>query len=135
MEDNHMKIGDVAEKSGVPAKTIRYYEEIGLILPAKRSDNGYRRYTEDDTQTLRFISRARGLGFSVEDCSNLLALYQDRERSSADVKAIALSNIGRIRHKIRELRAMEKTLSDLADRCHGDARPDCPILEDLSEFH
>ncbi len=130
-----MKIGDVAEKSGVPAKTIRYYEGIGLILPAKRSDNGYRRYTEDDTQTLHFISRARGLGFSVEDCSNLLALYQDRERLSADVKAIALSNIGRIQHKIRELRAMEKTLSDLADRCHGDARPDCPILEDLSEFH
>jgi len=130
-----MNIGEVAQKSGVPAKTIRYYEDIGLILPAKRADNGYRRYDDDDVQTLHFINRARGLGFSVENCSNLLTLYQDRNRSSADVKAIALSNIARIQHKIRELKAMETTLIDLAERCHGDERPDCPILEDLSDLH
>jgi MerR family copper efflux transcriptional regulator len=130
-----MNIGEVAQKSGVPAKTIRYYEDIGLILPAKRADNGYRLYDDDDVQTLHFINRARGLGFSVENCSNLLTLYQDRNRSSADVKAIALSNIARIQHKIRELKAMETTLIDLAERCHGDERPDCPILEDLSDLH
>ena len=130
-----MKIGEVAQKSGVPAKTIRYYEEIGLILTADRTDNGYRDYGDTDVQTLRFISRARGLGFSVDDCANLLALYQDRERTSADVKAIALANISHIQHKIGELKAMEMTLTKLADRCHGDERPECPILEDLSELH
>jgi MerR family transcriptional regulator, copper efflux regulator len=129
-----MRIGEVAQDSGVPAKTIRYYEEIGLILPAQRAENGYRHYTPEDVQTLRFISRARGLGFSVENCSALLTLYQDRNRSSADVKAIAQANIDRIRSKIHELKSMETTLTTLIDQCHGDGRPECPILEDLSEL-
>ena len=127
-----MRIGETADRSGVPAKTIRYYEEIGLILPAERAQNGYRTYSEEDIQTLRFISRARGLGFSVDDCANLLALYRDRHRSSADVKSIAQRNIERIRQKIGELRTMETTLGNLVEKCHGDERPDCPILEDMA---
>lgn len=127
-----MKIGEVSNLSGVPAKTIRYYEEIGLILPAERAPNGYRTYSDEDIQTLKFVSRARGLGFSVDDCANLLALYRDRQRSSADVKSIAQRNIERIRQKIIELRAMETTLGNLVEKCHGDTRPDCPILEDMA---
>ncbi|NQV21992.1 MAG: Cu(I)-responsive transcriptional regulator [Rhodospirillales bacterium] len=127
-----MRIGEAAERSGVSAKTIRYYEEIGLILPAGRAQNGYRLYSPEDVQTLRFINRARGLGFSVDDCADLLALYRDRQRSSADVKAIAERNIGRIRQKIDELRTMETALDTLVDKCHGDERPDCPILDDMA---
>lgn len=127
-----MRIGESAERSGVSAKTIRYYEEIGLILPARRAQNGYRLYSPEDVQTLRFINRARGLGFSVDDCVDLLALYRDRQRSSADVKSIAQRNIGRIRQKIDELRTMETALETLVDKCHGDERPDCPILDDMA---
>ena len=127
-----MKIGDAAKRSGVPAKTIRYYESVGLIEPATREDNGYRAYSETDIHTLRFISRARGLGFTVKDVAMLLALYRDSSRASADVKAVAARHVDRIDEKIAELQSMRQTLLHLIDRCHGDDRPDCPILADLA---
>lgn len=127
-----MNIGEAAEKSGLSAKTIRYYESSGLIAPARRSASGYRDYSDDDVHILKFIHRARDLGFSVKDCQALLSLYQDRNRASADVKAIADEHIERISRKIEELAAMRSTLQTLVERCHGDDRPDCPILHDLS---
>ncbi|MDP6389139.1 MAG: Cu(I)-responsive transcriptional regulator [Alphaproteobacteria bacterium] len=127
-----MQIGNAAEKSGIPAKTIRYYEEVGLIQPAHRTESGYRTYDESDVATLRFIQRARGLGFSVKEVRLLLGLWADRARSSADVKGLALDHIGEIDRKIAELQSMRDTLVDLTERCHGDDRPDCPILEDLA---
>lgn len=127
-----MKIGDAAKQSGVPAKTIRYYEGVGLIEAATRQDNGYRDYSETDIHTLRFISRARGLGFTVKDVAMLLALYRDSSRASADVKAVAARHVDRIDEKIAELQSMRQTLLHLVDRCHGDDRPDCPILADLA---
>ena len=127
-----MNIGEAAEVSGVPAKTIRYYESIGLIRPANRAANGYRHYGDIDVQTLRFVNRARGLGFSVKDVSELLALYRDKSRRSSDVKRIALANIAHIDRKIAELQSMRATLTDLTHKCHGDHRPDCPILADLA---
>jgi len=126
-----MNIGAAAERSGLPAKTIRYYEEVGLVRPAKRQDNAYRDYDETDVHRLRFIQRARGLGFSVEQCRELLALYDDHGRASADVKAIALEHIAEIETRIAALEGMRDTLKTLADRCHGDDRPACPILADL----
>jgi Cu(I)-responsive transcriptional regulator len=127
-----VNIGQAARSSGVPAKTIRYYEEIGLIGPAQRADNGYRAFSDTDIETLRFISRARSLGFSVKDVGRLLSLYADKHRASADVKAIAQDTIERIDEKIAELQAMRSTLSVLVERCHGDDRPDCPILEGIA---
>jgi Cu(I)-responsive transcriptional regulator len=127
-----MNIGTVARLSGVAAKTIRYYESIGLIPSAARSDTGYRRYDERDVQTLRFIHRARSLGFSVDDTAKLLGLWRDTGRASADVKALARQHIHAIDKKIRELEAMRGALCDLIDRCHGDERPDCPILDELA---
>ncbi len=127
-----MNIGEAANRSGVPAKTIRYYESIRLIAPAERTAAGYRVYSDADVQTLRFIARARGLGFSVADCANLLALWQDKSRASADVKALARQQVDKIEAKIAELESMRETLDDLMERCHGDARPDCPILSDLA---
>ena len=127
-----MNIGSAAERSGLPPKTIRYYEEIGLIPAAGRTEGGYRDYDETDVQILRFLRGARGLGFSVPECRELLSLYRDRDRASADVKAIALQRIEDIERKILELQSMRKTLKTLAERCHGDDRPDCPILEDLA---
>lgn len=126
-----MNIGEVAELSGVPPKTIRYYEDIGLIRPA-RSVNGYRAFSERDRHKLAFLGRARSLGFSIEDCRTLLSLYEDRDRASADVRAVAAKHIARIEAKLAELEAMRATLVALADRCHGDQRPDCPILDDLA---
>jgi MerR family transcriptional regulator, copper efflux regulator len=125
-------IGEAASRSGVPAKTIRYYEQIGLIGAAERGANLYRSYTEADVEMLRFIGRARRLGFSVQDLKQLVALYRDRSRASADVKALALQHIGRIDRKLAELRTVRAALADLAGRCHGDARPECPILEELA---
>lgn len=127
-----MKIGQAADRSGVAAKTIRYYESVGLLEPAARRGNGYRSYGEGDVETLKFVNRARGLGFSVKDCRNLLALYRDRKRASADVKAVALDHISSIDLKIAELQGMRATLAELADKCQGDERPDCPILDDLA---
>lgn len=127
-----MIIGDVAQRSGVPAKTIRYYESIGLIRSAGRAANGYRVYSGEDVETLRFIQRARSLGFAVKDVANLLALWQDRARASAEVKAVALGHIRDVDAKIAELEAIRRTLLDLVERCHGDHRPDCPILNTLA---
>lgn len=126
-----MNIGEAGRQSGLPAKTIRYYEDIGLLHPARR-DNGFRDYGDKDVHELRFIARARGLGFSVEECRHLLDLYRDTGRASAEVREMAATHIKAIRSKIKELRAMESTLSSLIDRCAGDSRPDCPILEGLS---
>lgn len=126
-----MNIKDAADRTGLPAKTIRYYEEIGLVAPARR-DNGYRDYSDTDAHTLAFLGRARSLGFSIDDCRALLALYDDDGRSSAEVREIARGHLRRIERKIAELMAMRDTLSDLIDACHGDARPDCPILADLA---
>ena len=127
-----MNIGEAARRSGVPAKTIRYYESIHLIPEPARRDNGYRTYSERDVDILRFVSRARSLGFSMRDVSSLLALWQDSGRASADVKAVALRNIDRINRKIAELVSIRDILGDLAERCHGDQRPDCPIIEELA---
>ncbi|PPR22877.1 MAG: HTH-type transcriptional regulator HmrR [Alphaproteobacteria bacterium MarineAlpha10_Bin2] len=127
-----MQIGRVAERSGVPAKTIRYYEEIGLISKPERTAGGYREYDKQDVDILRFVSRARSLGFSIKDVRNLLALYEDRERASADVKNIALEHVGEIERKMAELDSVRRPLLHLADKCHGDERPDCPILEELA---
>ncbi len=127
-----MNIGSVARETGVPAKTIRYYESIGLIPPARRSDNGYRHYGDTDVEVLRFIQRGRRLGFSVNDVADLLALWHEKERASADVKRLARRHVAEMERRIAELDALRRTLVDLAERCHGDDRPDCPILDDLA---
>lgn len=128
-----MNISEAAARAGLPTKTIRYYEEIGLVAPARRRDNGYRDYGERDVHMLRFLSRARGLGFSVADCRALVALYADTSRKSAEVKKIALNRVSDIDTKISELHAMRATLIELAENCHGDDRPDCPIIDDLAD--
>jgi MerR family copper efflux transcriptional regulator len=125
-------IGEAAARSDVPAKTIRYYEQIGLIGAPSRGANQYRGYSDKDVEMLRFIGRARRLGFSVQDLRQLVALYRDRERASADVKAIALQHVARIDRRLAELQTVRAALADLAARCHGDARPDCPILDELA---
>lgn len=127
-----MNIGEAAAASGVSAKMIRYYERVGLIPEAARTASGYRVYRESDVHTLRFVRRARTLGFSVEQMRELLALWQDRNRASASVKAVALAHIGELERKIEALQGMRETLLHLARNCHGDQRPDCPILEDLA---
>lgn len=126
-----MNIGTVAERSGLPAKTIRYYEDIGLVTTA-RDANGYRHFRERDIHKLTFLARARSLGFTIENCRALLALYEDNSRASADVKELAQQHLLEIDRKIAELNSMRSTLGDLVMRCHGDDRPDCPILEDLA---
>jgi Cu(I)-responsive transcriptional regulator len=125
-----MNISDVATKSGLPPKTIRYYEDIGLLRPA-RDANGYRSFSESDLHKLTFLARARGLGFSIEDCRRLLALWEDQGRASSDVRAVAADHLKSIEGKIADLNAMHATLSDLVQRCAGDDRPDCPILNSL----
>jgi len=126
-----MNIGDVAEASGLPAKTIRYYEEIGFVRPA-RGRNGYRDFGENEVHKLTFLARARSLGFTIDDCRALLSLYEDRGRASADVKTVAEHHLRRINAKIAELEGLRSTLARLVARCHGDDRPDCPILDDLA---
>ncbi len=126
-----MNIGQAARHSGLSAKMIRSSESIGLLRPAGRSDSGYRRYGEQDLHVLAFIKRSRDLGFSLEEVGKLLALWQDRERASADVKALALAHVDELNRKIAELSALRDTLSDLVQHCQGDHRPDCPILRDL----
>ncbi|MCR9219809.1 MAG: Cu(I)-responsive transcriptional regulator [Alphaproteobacteria bacterium] len=127
-----MNIGEAAKLSGVPAKTIRYYDEIDLIKPSGRTAGGYRDYDERAVESLRFVRHARGLGFSVEDCRALLSLYRDRNRASADVKSLTAKHLARIESKIAELESMKRTLQDLTARCQGDDRPDCPILDNLA---
>ncbi len=127
-----MQIGAVAEKSGVPPKTIRYYESVGLIEQAGRTAAGYRVYDGRDIETLRFIQRARGLGFSVSEVADLLALWRDTKRHSAEVKGLAKAHVQDIDRKIAGLQGMRHTLTHLIERCHGDERPDCPILDDLA---
>ncbi|MDN2566109.1 Cu(I)-responsive transcriptional regulator [Aquibium sp. A9E412] len=126
-----MNIGRAAEEANLPPKTIRYYEEIDLIRPS-RAPNGYRDYSEADLHRLRFLQRARSLGFTIEECRLLLSLYDDHNRASSDVKAIALGKIGAIDRKITELAALRATLTRLVETCHGDDRPDCPIIDDLA---
>ena len=126
-----MNIGDVADLSGLPAKTIRYYEDIGLVEPL-RSANGYRSFRQSDVHKLAFLGRARALGFTIEDCRSLLKLYADTDRASAEVKQIAEEHLDRIDRKIAELTEMRATLSHLVDACAGDHRPNCPILADLA---
>ena len=126
-----MNIGQVERHSGLPAKTIRYYEEIGLIRPERKA-NGYRRFNERDIHKLRFLQRARSLGFTIGECRMLLSLYEDADRASADVKAIALGHLAGIDPKIAELQSLRSALGDLIEACHGDHRPDCPILDDLA---
>ncbi|MGN7744039.1 Cu(I)-responsive transcriptional regulator [Pseudomonas sp. 22526] len=127
-----MNIGQAARKSGLSAKMIRYYESIGLLRPAHRSDSGYRLYGDDDLHSLAFIKRSRDLGFSLEEVGKLLTLWQDRQRASADVKALARQHIDELNRKIAELAGLRDTLQDLVQHCNGDHRPDCPILKDLA---
>ena len=128
-----MNIGTVSKRSGVPAKTIRYYEEIGLITPL-RAENGYRSFRESDLHKLAFLGRARTLGFPIEDCRKLLALYEDDQRESAHVKAVAQEHLDAIDAKIQQLQDMRSTLAHLVSCCAGNDLPDCPILEGLSKF-
>ncbi|WP_179405184.1 Cu(I)-responsive transcriptional regulator [Burkholderia guangdongensis] len=128
-----MNIGHASRESGVSAKMIRYYEEVGLLAPTRRSDAGYRVYGTDEIHTLRFIRQARRLGFLVEDIRKLLALWQDRSRASAEVKSIALEHVAELDKRIAELTVMRNTLAALATHCHGDERPDCPILARLAD--
>ena len=126
-----MNIGQAAEASGVSAKAIRYYEASGLIAPAGRSEGGYRVYGEADIRTLRFIHRARDLGFSIDRIRRLLDLWQDKSRASRDVKRLALDHIADIAAKIIAMSIMRDAVQELADKCEGDDRPECPILRDL----
>ena len=126
-----MNIGDAADHTDLPPKTIRYYEEIGLVTADRRA-NGYRDYSESHIEKLRFVAHARGLGFTIDDCRGLLDLYDNKRRASADVKAIAKHHLADIDRKIEELNAMRGTLAKLVKACRGDSRPDCPILETLS---
>ena len=127
-----MKIGEASAASGISERMIRHYEKIGLIERAARRESGYRDYGEREVHTLRFIGRARDLGFSIEEIGKLLALWADRGRSSADVKALALARAAELRRKAAELDEMRRALEHLAACCHGDARPDCPILGGLA---
>jgi Cu(I)-responsive transcriptional regulator len=127
-----VNIGEAAQASGVSAKMIRYYEEIGLITPAARTGNNYRTYGGDQVHVLRFIKRARSLGFSLEETQALLKLWQDRSRESAAVKDIATTHIDDLERRIAEMQGMVKTLKHLAHCCGGNDRPDCPILDDLA---
>lgn len=126
-----MNIGDAARATGLPVKTIRYYEDIGLV-GALRSDNGYRQFGDLELHKLRFVQRARSLGFGVEDCRALLSLYEDDARESGEVKAIARKHLAEIDAKLSELRDLRHVLAHLIDNCAGDERPHCPIIDNLA---
>ena len=127
-----MNIGQAARRSGLSTKMIRYYESIGLLKPATRSDSGYRLYQAEDLHSLAFIKRSRDLGFSLEEVGKLLTLWQDRQRASADVKALATQHLAELNRRIEELVSLRDTLGELVSHCQGDERPDCPILKDLA---
>lgn len=129
-----MNIGQAAEQSGLPVKTIRYYEEIGLVN-ADRSENGYRQFGDVEIHKLRFVQRSRSLGFSVEECRALLSLYENTHRASAEVKAIAKHHLEDIDTKIAELQDLREVLAHLINHCAGDSRPNCPIIDDLAGKH
>lgn len=131
-EQGLFNIGSAAAASGVSAKMIRHYEKIGVIPAADRTFSNYRVYSQAEVHTLRFVRRARGLGFSMNEIQELVKLWQDRSRSSAQVKRVAQKHVADLEQKIREMQAMQRTLQNLVDHCHGDHRPDCPILEDLA---
>ena len=127
-----MNIGEAAERTGVSAKMIRYYESVGLLPSAARRANGYRDYGDQDIAVLQFVRRTRDLGFSLDEVSTLLGLWSDKKRPSREVKRLAETHIADLEHRIREMRAVMKTLRGLAQHCHGDERSDCPILDDLA---
>lgn len=129
-----MNIGQAASATGVSAKMIRYYESIALIPPGRRSESGYRIYSENDLHALRFVKRARTLGFSLDQIRDLLSLWQDKQRASADVKRIALGHVDELNQRIAELTEMRDTLQTLASCCKGNDRPDCPILQSLADM-
>ncbi len=126
-----MNIGQAAKQSSLPVKTVRYYDDIGLVS-ALRGSSGYREYSPIEVHRLQFVARARGLGFSLEDCRHLLSLYEDRSRASADVKRIVRGKLKEIDQKVAELQELRRTLSHLSKNCRGDSRPECPILADLA---
>jgi MerR family copper efflux transcriptional regulator len=126
-----LNIGEAAARSGVSARMVRHYESLGLLPKVRRTDSGYRQYGESEVHTLRFIRRARDLGFSMAEIAELLKLWQNRRRSSAAVKRIAQEHVADLERRIAEMTAMKETLEQLASSCHGDHRPDCPILDDL----
>lgn len=132
IEQGFLNIGDAARASGVSAKMIRHYESIGLLREARRTDAGYRVYGADDLRVLQFVHRARALGFSLDQIGQLLSLWQDQDRASSDVRALARAHIEELDRKIAEMQAMRRTLQVLAASCHGDARSSCPILDDLA---
>jgi len=125
-------IGEAARRSGVSARMVRHYEGLGLLPSVARTESGYRQYTEADIHTLRFVKRSRDLGFSMDEIAELVGLWHNRRRTSASVKRIAQKHLGDLEQRIADMQAMQRTLSHLVHCCHGDARPDCPILEDLA---
>ncbi len=127
-----MQIGDVARRAGLPTKTVRYYADIGLVAPTDRTESGYRSYDEPALKRLVFVKRARAFGFTVNECRELLGLYHDKSRSSADVKRIAAHRLEEIEAKQRELQSLHDALAHLVENCRGDDRPDCPIIAHLS---
>ncbi|WP_395138240.1 Cu(I)-responsive transcriptional regulator [Schlegelella aquatica] len=127
-----MNIGEAAAATGVSAKMIRHYESLGLLPPVARTDSGYRQYDDNSLHTLRFIRRARDLGFGIEEIRTLLQLWRNRQRASSEVKRVALQHAADLQRRIEEMQAMKRTLEQLASHCNGDDRPECPILEDLA---
>ena len=125
-------IGEAGRRAGISARMVRHYESLGLLAPVARTDSGYRQYTEADVHTLRFIRRARDLGFSMEEIATLLGLWQDKQRASSQVKRIAQAHIDNLSERIAAMQAMQRSLQALVHCCHGDDRPDCPILDDLA---
>ncbi|HYP82455.1 Cu(I)-responsive transcriptional regulator [Variovorax sp.] len=132
--DANLLIGEAARLSGISARMLRHYEQLGLLGDVRRSDAGYRRYSLAEVHTLRFIKRARDLGFSMEQVAELVGLWRNRRRTSASVKRVAQAHLDELEQRIAEMQAMQRTLAHLVHCCHGDQRPDCPILDDLSRL-
>ena len=133
MTTSQVAIGEAARLSGVSARMVRHYEGLGLLPAVARTDSGYRQYGEADVHTLRFIKRSRDLGFSMEEIAELVGLWNNRRRASSSVKRIAQKHLGELEQRIADMQSMRNTLAHLVHCCHGDARPDCPILDDLSK--